>query len=38
MNNHIEPWALVLSDARTFEYTPGGILCGLACTGTKLEQ
>jgi hypothetical protein len=31
-------WVLVLSDARTFRHTPGGILRGLACTGTKLEQ
>jgi hypothetical protein len=28
----------VLSDARTFGHMPRGILRGLACTGTKLEQ
>jgi hypothetical protein len=31
-------WALVLSDARTFGHTLGGIIHDLACTGTKLVQ
>jgi hypothetical protein len=37
-NFHWALWALVLSNARTFRHTPGGILRGLACTGTKPEQ
>jgi hypothetical protein len=37
-DNFIGHWALVLLDTKTFGHTPRGILHGLACTGTKLEQ